>query len=402
MRSDCPWEIQMDETILIIEDEDTLRESLTRVFTREGYRITAVSSAEPAMALLKKAPFDLILTDIILPGITGIEFLKWTRQTLPDQVVVIMTAYASLETAVETLRSGAHDYIVKPILHEEIKQVVKNALQAGALRKENRWLRQQMGEACGLNRIIGQHPEILRIIARVKKIVETGSNVLLIGEIGTGKQLIAGAIHDVSPRADKAFISLNLGAVSPGLWEEKLFGKSESDTNDAVAAGQGLLEAADGGTIYLNGVELLPLALQSKLLDRLENRKARSTGNPDSIETDLPIITGSSLDLEDLVKTGRFQETLYRRLKAITLKIPPLRDRKEDTEPLARFFIQHFARQFGKTLPDIDPPVLAAFRKYDWPGNVRELRTILERAVLISKEPVIGLHHLPSLVTSCC
>jgi DNA-binding NtrC family response regulator len=388
----------MDERILIIEDEDTLRESLTRVFTREGFQVVAVSSAEPAVALLQEGYFDLILTDIILPGITGIELLKWIKETVPDQVVIIMTAYASLETAVETLRSGAYDYIVKPIIHEEIKQIVKSALNVRTLQEENSFLKKQMGGAHDLSRIIGQHPEILQIIARVKKIVETRSNVLFIGEVGTGKRLIARAIHFSSPRANKAFMALNLRAIPSELWETKLFGQVKESFPGSNRATRGLLEEASGGTVYLNGVELLSPELQLRLLHVLENREVRPAGKAEGIKIDLLAISSSNLELGDLVKAGQFREDLYRRLAGVTLKIPSLRERKEDLEPLARFFIQHYAREFGKTVMDIDSEALSLFRNYDWPGNVRELRTILERAVLITREAVISPRHLPSLV----
>jgi DNA-binding NtrC family response regulator len=387
----------MDERILIIEDEDTLRESLSRVFTREGYQVVAVNSAEPALELFEEGSFDLILTDIILPGITGIELLKRVKEAAPDQVVIIMTAYASLETAVETLRSGAYDYIVKPIIHEEIKQIVKNALKVRALQKENVLLKKQMGGSYNLSRIIGQHPEILQIIARVKKIVETRSNVLFIGEVGTGKRLIARAIHFSSPRANKAFMPVNLRAIPDDLWEAELFGRVKDTFPGSTLVTRGLLEEANGGTVYLNGVELLSPDLQLKLLHVLEDQEVRPVGGTQGIKIDLLVISSSNLDLRDLVKAGQFREDLYQRLKVVTLKIPSLRQRKEDLAILSRFFIQRYAKEFGKAIKDIDPESLDAFNNYDWPGNVRELRAILERAVLIASEEVIRPKHLPSL-----
>jgi two-component system response regulator AtoC len=387
----------MDERILIIEDEDTLRESLSRVFTREGYQVVAVNSAEPALELFEEDSFDLILTDIILPGITGIELLKRVKEAAPEQVVIIMTAYASLETAVETLRSGAYDYIVKPIIHEELKQIVKNALKVRALQKENVLLKKQMGGSYNLSRIIGQHPEILQIIARVKKIVETRSNVLFIGEVGTGKRLIARAIHFSSPRADKAFMPVNLRAIPSDLWEAELFGRVKNTFPGSSLVTRGLLEEANGGTVYLNGVELLSPDMQLKLLHVLEDQEVRPVGGAQGIKIDLLVISSTNFDLGELVKAGQFREDLYQRLKVVTLKIPALRDRKDDLAILSRFFIQRYAKEFGKTIKDIDPESLETFNHYDWPGNVRELRIILERAVLIASEEVIRPKHLPSL-----
>jgi DNA-binding NtrC family response regulator len=390
----------MDERLLIVEDEDTLRESLTRVFTREGYQVVAVNSAEPALELFEEGSFDLIITDIILPGITGIELLKRVKETAPEQVVIIMTAYASLETAVETLRSGAYDYIVKPIIHEEIKQIVKNALKVRALQKENVLLKKQMGGSYDLSRIIGQHPDMLQIVNRVKKIVETRSNVLFVGEVGTGKRLIARAIHFSSPRAEKTFMPVNLWGIPPHLLEEELFGRVKPTFPGSNLVMGGLLEEANGGTIYLNGIELLSPDLQLKLLQVLEDQEVRPVGGSQGIKLDLLVISSSNHDLEELVRAGKFREDLYQRLKVVTLKIPPLRDRKEDLDLLARHFIKRYARIFGKTVLDISPEALDRFRAYDWPGNVRELRIILERAALIADGPVIELRHLPLLENS--
>lgn len=384
----------MDERLLIVEDEDTLRESLTRVFTREGYQVVAVSSAEPALELFEEGSFDLIITDIILPGITGIELLKRVKEASPEQVVIIMTAYASLETAVETLRNGAYDYIVKPIIHEEIKQIVKNALKVRALQKENVFLKKQMGGSYDLSRIIGQSPEIRQIVGRVKKIVEARSNVLFIGEVGTGKRLIARAIHFSSPRADKTFMPVNLRAIPVPLLEEELFGRVKDTFSGSSLVMGGLLEEANGGTIYLNGIELLSPELQLKLLKVLEDQEVRPMGGAQGIKLDLLVISSSNLDLEELAQAGRFREDLYQRLKVVTLKIPPLRERKDDLDLLARFFIQRYAKEFGKTVKDIAPEVLEQFRGHDWPGNVRELRCLLERAVLVAREEVIRLPHL--------
>lgn len=387
----------MDERLLLVEDEDTLRESLTRVFTREGYQVVAVNSAEPALELFEEGSFDLIISDIILPGITGIELLKRVKEAAPEQVVIIMTAYASLETAVETLRSGAYDYIVKPIIHEEIKQIVKNALKVRALQKENVLLKKQMGGSYDLSRIIGQHPDILQIVVRVRKIVETRSNVLFIGEVGTGKRLIARAIHFSSPRADKTFLPLNLRAFPPHLLEEELFGRVKDTFSGSTLVLGGLLEEANGGTIYLNGIEILPPELQLKLLKVLEDQEVRPVGGLQGIKLDLLVISSSNLDLEDLVRAGKFREDLYRRLKVVTLKIPPLRNRKEDLDLLTRFFIKRYAKEFGKTVRDLDPEARARFQDYDWPGNVRELRCLLERAVLICREEIIRPGQLPAL-----
>jgi DNA-binding NtrC family response regulator len=390
----------MSERLLIVEDEDTLRESLGRVFTREGYQVVTVNSAEPALELFEEGSFDLIITDIVLPGITGIELLKRVKDADPEQVVIIMTAYASLETAVETLRSGAYDYIVKPIIHEEIKQIVKNALRIHALQKENIRLKKQMGGSYDLSRIIGQDPAILQIVSRVKKIVDARSNVLFLGEIGTGKRLIARAIHFSSHRAEKTFMPINLHAIPPDLLEAELFGQARDSFSGASVIRRGHFEEANGGTIYLNGVDLLSPEMQTRLLGALEDQEIRPVGSDQDIKLDLLIISSSNVDLEQLVLAGKFREDLYQRLMVVTLKLPPLRDRKDDLPLLARFFIKRYAREFGKTVQDIAPGALDHLRDYHWPGNVRELRNIIERAVLIVDGAVIEDRHLPLLEPS--
>ena len=388
----------MDERLLIVEDEETLRESLKRVFQREGYQVVAVGSAETARELFEEESFDLIVTDIILPGITGIELLKRVKEVHPEQIVIIITAYASLETAVETLRAGAYDYIVKPIIHEEIKQIVKNALRQRALQKENILLKKQMGGSYDLSRIVGDNPEIHKIISRIKKIAEAGSPVLFIGELGTGKRLIARSIHFNSFRTDLPFFPVNCQALLPDRIESELFGQVKGTSGEAVQSIKGIFEEANGGTIYLDKVEELSDSMQVKLLRVIEDQEIWPVGASQGVKVDLLIIAASLRELEPLVREGRFREDLYRRLKEITVNLPPLRERKEDLEPLARFFIQRYARDFGKKVIGLDPQVLGLFNQYDWPGNIRELRNLIERAVLLADEEILKVKQFPQWV----
>ena len=385
----------MDERLLIVEDEETLRESLKRVFQREGYQVMAVGSAETALDLFEEGAFDLIVTDIILPGITGIELLKKVKEVHPEQTVIIITAYASLETAVETLRAGAYDYIVKPIIHEEIKQIVKNALRQRALQKENILLKKQMGGSYDLSRIVGDNPEIHMIISRIKKIAEAGSPVLFIGELGTGKKLIARSIHFSSPRTDLPFFPVNCQAIPPDRIESELFGQVKGTSGVAVQAIKGIFEEANGGTIYLDKVDELSDSMQLNLLRVLEDQEIRPVGTTQGVKVDLLIIAASHRELEPLIREGLFRDDLYRRLKTITVKLPPLRERKEDLEPLARFFIQRYARDFGKKVTGLDPQVLNLFNQYAWPGNIRELRNLIERAVLLAHEEILKVEQFP-------
>lgn len=390
----------MNEKILIVEDEKTLRESLVRVFIREGYQVVGTHEAESAMALLRDGNFDLILTDIVLPGSSGIELLKEIKDTAPDQMVIIMTAYASLETAVETLRSGAYDYVVKPIIHEEIKQIVRNALKVRALHKENILLQKQLTGYHDLGRIIGQSPEILQIIARTNALPEPGNAVLIIGEVGTGKLLLARSIHFSGVRAERPFVTINLRGISVELLETKLFGKAREPLSGFNRITRGLLEEANGGTVYLSGIELLPLQLQEKLGRALADREFQPPGRADMVKIDLTIIASTDRELGGLVSTGRFHGDLYQRLQAVTFRIPPLRDRKEDLAALTQFFLRYYAREFGKNVSSVEPEVLTEFLSYHWPGNIRELRSIIERATLLATGDTISRHHLSILTQS--
>lgn len=390
----------MNEKILIVEDEETLRESLARVFMREGYQVIGTHEAESAMALLQDGTFDLILTDIVLPGSSGIELLKWIKDTAPDQMVIIMTAYASLETAVETLRSGAYDYVVKPIIHEEIKQIVRNALKVRALHKENILLQKQLTGYYDLSRIIGQSPEILQIIARTKALPEPGNAVLIIGEVGTGKRLLARSIHFSGVRAERPFVTINLRGIPAELLETKLFGKAREPLSGFNRITRGLLEEANGGTVYLSGIELLPLQLQDKLGRALADREFQPPGRAEMLKIDLTIIASTDRELGELVSAGRFHGDLYQRLQAVTFRIPPLRDRKEDLAALTQFFLRYYAGEFGKNISSVEPEVLTEFLSYHWPGNVRELRSIIERAALLATGDTISRHHLSVLTHS--
>jgi DNA-binding NtrC family response regulator len=385
----------MDERLLIVEDEETLRESLKRVFQREGYQVEAVGNAETALELFEEGSYDLIVTDIILPGNTGIELLKRVKEVHPEQIVIIITAYASLETAVETLRAGAYDYIVKPIIHEEIKQIVKNALRQRALQKENILLKKQMGGSYDLSRIVGDNPEIHKIISRIKKIAEARSPVLFIGELGTGKKLIARSIHFSSFRTDLPFFPVNCQAFRPDRIESELFGQINKSSGGVIQSAKGVFEEANGGTIYLDKVEALSDSMQLRLLRVLEDQEIRPVGALQGVKVDLLIIAASLIELEPLIREGRFREDLYRRFKGITVNLPPLRERKEDIEPLALFFIQRYARDFGKKVTGLSPEVLSFFNQYEWPGNIRELRNLIERAVLLADEEIIKVEQFP-------
>lgn len=388
----------MAEKILIVEDEDTLCESLRRVFAREGYDVDVACSAEAAINSLKDKIYDLIITDIILPGITGIELLKRYKEQNPEQLVIIITANASIETAIEAIRAGAYDYVMKPIIHEEIKRIVRNALREKELKTENLLLKKQIENRYDFERIIGQSSYITSLINEVKKIADARSNVLILGETGTGKELFARAIHYNSHRRDRPFIPINCSAIPENLLESELFGYTKGAFTGAISSKKGLFEEADGGTVFLDEIGDLSHPLQSKLLRVLDDYEIRPLGGIQSRKVDIRLIAATNKDLSKAVKEGAFREDLYYRINVVTIKIPPLRERKEDIVMLTRHFIDRYSREIGKTVKYIDDESIKVLTCYDWPGNVRELQNIIERAVLITDSNTIFPEHLPDVM----
>lgn len=385
----------MNERLLIVEDEETLCDSLKRVLSREGYVVDTVGNAEAAFEIFEKSFYNAIITDIILPGITGIELLKRIKDQSRDQIVIIMTAYASLETAVEALRSGAYDYVVKPVLHEEIKQIVKNALKQGALQEENFRLRSQLERQYDLNRIVAESPAMQRVMSEVGKIAASQDDVLLRGEIGTGRELIARAIHLNSSRSDGPFISINLRDISAGEAERVLFGYVKGAFPEALSARKGLFEEANGGTVFLREVCDLDSELQSRLMQVLRDRNIRPSGSETIIKADLRFIVATSRDITHKGEERALNIELLDKFVNVALDLPPLRERKEDIKPLTELFIRKYSRELCKDIGSTDAGVVDFFLGYEWPGNVRELQNVIERAVILSEDGVIRPEHLP-------
>ncbi|MBI5603850.1 MAG: sigma-54-dependent Fis family transcriptional regulator [Deltaproteobacteria bacterium] len=385
----------MSERLLIVEDESTLRESLKRVFIREGYEAETAGSAEEAVKVFEEGAYDLIITDIILPGMDGIQFLKEVRKRVPDELVIVMTAYASIETAVGALRAGAYDYILKPIIHEEIKKIIRQALDVRALRAENLILKKQIEKQYNFEKIIGESPAIKNVIEQVKKISDSKSNVMILGETGTGKELFTRAIHFNSPRRNKPFIPINCSAIPDNLLESEIFGYVRGAFTGAVSSKRGLFEEADGGTVFLDEIADLSPALQAKLLRVIDDHEIRPLGSTQSRKVDIRILAATNKDILTAVKEGLCREDLYYRLNVVTLTLPPLRDRQEDILLLARYFLTHYAREIGKSARELHPSALKLLQDYPWPGNVRELQNIIERAVLIAERDTILPEHLP-------
>ena len=385
----------MSKGMLIVEDEETLRESIKRIFMKEGFTVDAVDSAEKGFALLETSAYDVIISDIILPGIDGIEMLTSVREQTPDQIFIIVTAYASLDTAVKALRAGAYDYIMKPIIHEEIKQVVRNALKQKNLQSENILLKREIGKDCDFSSIVGDSRALQGIISEVKKIANTRSTVLLLGETGTGKELFARVIHHNSGMRVMPFVPINCSAIPETLLETELFGHVRGAFTGAIASKKGLLEEADGGTVFLDEIGDMSLALQAKLLRVLEDQVIRPVGSTKATKVDIRLITATNKDLKAQVRAGSFREDLYYRINVISIQIPPLRNRKEDIGSLINHFIAKYSQEMGKQAQDFSSDALSLMISYPWPGNVRELQNVIERAILISDGTAIGLEHLP-------
>jgi len=385
----------MSATILIVEDEDTLRESLKRVFEREGYAVDVASTAEQALEIYDEVVHDVILADIILPEMDGLEMLSLVKRRNPEQIFILMTAYASVETAIRALREGAYDYLMKPIIHEELKRVVRNALYQRGLSKENIRLKKEVQKVYDIDGIIGESEAIKNVIEQVKKVAPTNTTVLFLGETGTGKELFARAIHQLSPRAKGPFVAINCSSIPEHLLESELFGHTKGAFTGAVSPKKGLLEEADGGTVFLDEIGDMPIHIQTKLLRVLEDRQIRPLGSTKPKVVDLRFVLATHRDLQEMVKEGSFREDLYYRINVLTIEIPPLRQRKIDVIPLVQHYVKKFSEEFGKNIEGVTVEAQKILIDYNWPGNVRELRNVVERAVLLCEGKRITPEHLP-------
>ena len=385
----------MSKNILIVEDEDTLRESLKRIFVKADFSVDTAGSAEKALSMLESNIYDVIVSDIILPGEDGIEMLTRVRQELPDQLFIVMTAYASIDTAIKALRAGAYDYIMKPVIHEEIKQVVGNAIRQRHLQVENVLLKREIGKSYDFSSIIGDSPPIKAIIEEVRKISDTKSNVLLLGGTGTGKELFARVIHHNSHRREMPFIPINCSVIPESLLESELFGHIKGAFTGAITSKKGLFEEADGGTIFLDEIGDINPHFQIKLLRVLEDHVIRPVGSTKSLKVDLRIIAATNKELETAVKEETFREDLFYRINTIILKIPALKDRKEDISLLINHFLKKYSQDLQKHVTSISDEALKRMVNYNWPGNVRELQNVIERAILITDSDKITIGNLP-------
>jgi two-component system, NtrC family, response regulator PilR len=381
--------------VLVVDDEPSMREVLSIMLTKEGYEVVAADSRAQAAALLAKAPADLVITDVRLPDGDGIEILRHVKAASPETAVVVMTAYGTTETAIAALKLGAHDYLTKPFDVDELKIVVRGALEAQRLTEENRRLKAELRSRHGLDRIIGVSRAMASVFELVQSVAATTSTVLVTGESGTGKELVARAIHTLSPRKDAAFVSINCGALPETLLESELFGHMKGAFTDAHQTKKGLFETAHRGTLFLDEVGETPPAMQVKLLRALQEKRIRRVGGTDEVEVDVRVISATNRPLEKLVEEKRFREDLFYRLQVIPILTPPLRERRDDVPLLADHFLRKFNQEMGKSVAKISEQALGLLVKHTWPGNVRELENAIERAVALETTEVILPERLP-------
>jgi two-component system response regulator PilR (NtrC family) len=384
------------DKILVADDEQSMREFLDIMLKKEGYKVSLAPNGEEVLKLAEKDIFDLILMDLRMPKMDGIAVLKKIKTLSPETIVIIITAYASADTAIRAMKEGAYDYITKPFKVDEIKLIIKNALEKKYLEKENILLKQVVRDRYHFNNIIGQSPKMLSLYDLLEKVAPTKTNILIAGESGTGKELVAKAIHYNSPRKDKPFVTLNCGAIPESLIESELFGHMKGAFTDAIATKKGLFEMADEGTIFLDEISELPLLMQVKLLRVLQDKEFKRVGGTEDIRVDVRIISATNKDLEESVRQKIFREDLFYRLNVIQIKLPSLRERREDISLLAMHFLRKYSEELNKKITGISPETLRILLDYDYPGNVRELQNIIERAVALETTQELTPQNLSS------
>ena len=381
--------------ILVIDDDESLRRVLEYNLAQEGYAVLTASSGEQGLDLLKKERADLVVTDVRMPGMDGLQVLEGVRKVDPNVQVIILTAFGTIEMAVEAMKAGAFHYISKPFNRDELKLTIKKALQLKELERENVTLREELKERSGLDAIIAESPPMAQVLELVIRVAPTETTVLILGESGTGKELIARAIHGRSPRAHGPFVPVNCAAIPETLLESELFGHVRGAFTGAIRDRVGKFEAAEGGTVFLDEIGEMRPDLQVKILRVLEERMLERVGDNKLIRVDVRVLAATNKDLSKAIQAGEFREDLYYRLNVVPLQIPPLLERREDIRPLA----QHFLKRLGASPRlTIAPEAFRALESYDWPGNVRELENALERAMIFHRGDLISLADLPETI----
>ncbi|MCH7962890.1 MAG: sigma-54-dependent Fis family transcriptional regulator [Bacteroidetes bacterium] len=386
----------MNTNILIADDEEQIREPLSFVLNKEGYNCKTVNDGSNAIKALQEDNYDILITDIKMPGMNGVEVLEKSREISPETIVILITAYGSVETAIQALRKGAADYLLKPLDFDEVLVRLKNLIRNKELFRFNKILRKQINTNYNFENIIGKSSVMKKIFEMVKQVSEVSTNILITGATGTGKELIARAIHNNGSRKDKPFIPVNCGAIPENLYESEFFGYKKGAFTGADSNYEGLFKSADSGTIFLDEIAELPEHMQVKLNRVLQEREIRPIGSSFTIKIDVRILAATNKNLEEEVKSGSFREDLFYRINVVELKLPSLAERKDDVPLLVDHFINKYNNELNKSIMGIDNEVIKLFMSYDWKGNLRELENMIERAVLLCQEDIITPKYLPS------
>jgi two-component system response regulator PilR (NtrC family) len=385
-----------DVRILVVDDEQSMRELLSIMLRQAGYSVSVADGGEAAVEALKRDSFDLVVTDLRMRKVDGLAVLKAAKEHSPRTVVLVVTAFASTETAVEAMKLGAYDYVTKPFKLDELKVTIANALERRRLQEENQALKRQLRRERGFENFVGRSPRMLEVFETIRKTADSGSNVMITGESGTGKELVAQALHYESSRRSGPFVSVNCGAVPEALMESELFGHVKGAFTGAIASTEGLFAAADAGTLFLDEVTEIPQTVQVKLLRAIQERQIRRVGDTRDVRIDVRLIAASNRDLGRAVTDGVLREDLFYRLNVIPIHLPPLRDRREDIAPLVAHFVKKLSAEVGRTVRGVTAKALAVLEQYHWPGNIRELQNVLERAIVLGSSETLDADALPS------
>lgn len=382
-------------TILIVDDEKNTRESLGRALKRQ-YRVFTAESAETALSILSKETVDLMLSDIRMPGEDGLSLLKTVHQRYPSVLCILLTAYGSIETSVEAMKSGAYDFLTKPVNLDQLDIKLDQALKTRKLENENRELRKRLDDRYGFENIIGTSEPMQALFDTLRQVSPTQANVLIQGASGTGKELVARAIHQLSSRSEGPFIAVHCAALSPTLLESELFGHEKGAFTGAVAQSKGRFELANGGTLFLDEISEIDLSMQVKLLRVLETRTFERVGGEKTLLTDIRVVAATNRNLKEYVAEGKFREDLYYRLNIVDIRMPLLSERKSDIPLLCAHFIKDFSKKNNRDVTGIEPAAMALLQAYPWPGNVRELRNIIERMIVLSHGNLLTVMDVPA------
>lgn len=389
--------MSMKARIVVIDDEVNAATALGTLLKEDGYEVACANDAKAGLGLIEQMDADIVLTDLRMPGMDGLELLKHLKQSRPQTMVILMTAFGTVKNAVRAMKTGAEDYLAKPLDLEELEMVVERALEKKRLLEETRILRERVAEKYRFENILGESPEMLHAFKAIRQVASSNASVLLLGESGSGKELFAQALHQASPRRNRPFIKVACAALPETLLESELFGHEKGSFTGAIATRAGRFEAADGGTLFLDEIGDISLTVQVKLLRFLEEREFERVGGNKTFKVDVRIVSATHRDLTKKIADGSFREDLYYRLNVVEIRIPALRERPVDLPVLAQHFLKKYALQNAKDVRSFSDEAMTLLLRHSWPGNVRQLENAIERAVVLTEQPVLNVSHFPTL-----